>query len=122
MKTNITQLTIVDVQNLIQWKKYVAMVRRIILEGVQEHIVSKIHGKETPFTTWKKITEIFENIYDSRKMTLKNKVRKINMEKNDSILNFLTKFTQICDELGEVGVTIAKDDMVRLDLLSLPKS
>jgi len=42
-------------QNLSQWKKHVDKVRRIILEGVCDHIVSNIHGKETFFTMWKEI-------------------------------------------------------------------
>ena len=44
------------------------------------------------------------------------------MEVSDSIPNYLTKFTQCRDELGSVGITVAKDDMVSLDLLGLPKS
>ena len=35
-----------DAQNISQWKKYVSKVRRIILEGVQDHIVSNIHEKK----------------------------------------------------------------------------
>lgn len=31
-------------------------------------------------------------------------------------------FTQVCDELGGVGVTVSKDDLVRITLLGLPKS
>jgi len=34
-----------NAQNLDQWKKYLAKVSRIILEGVWDHIVSNIHGK-----------------------------------------------------------------------------
>lgn len=38
------------------------------------------------------------------------------------IPKYLTKFTQYYDELGSVGITISKDDMVSLSLLGLPKS
>jgi hypothetical protein len=34
---------------LAEWKKCVARARRILLEGVRDHIVSSLHGKETPF-------------------------------------------------------------------------
>jgi len=44
------------------------------------------------------------------------------MEEGDSIPNYLTKFTQCRDELGSVGITVAKDDIVSLSLLGLPKS
>ena len=38
-----------DVAALDAWKKKVKKCRRILLEGVKDHIVSKIHGKATPF-------------------------------------------------------------------------
>ena len=44
-----------DAQNLAKWKKCVVKVRQIILEGVRDHIVSSLHGKETPYVMWKKI-------------------------------------------------------------------
>ena len=44
------------------------------------------------------------------------------MEKNDTILVYLTKFVQCRDEIGSVGVTIADDDLASLALLGLPKS
>ena len=37
-----------DAANLDAWKKKVAKERRILLEGVQDHMVSIIHGKTTP--------------------------------------------------------------------------
>lgn len=38
------------------------------------------------------------------------------------IPKYLTKFTQCCNELGSVGITIVEDDMVSLALLGLLKS
>ena len=34
-----------DATNLDAWKKKVAKARRILLEGVRDHIVSSLHGK-----------------------------------------------------------------------------
>eukprot|EP00253_Pinus_taeda_P020201 PITA_20201 len=59
---------------------------------------------------------------DRRKLALKEKLRKIKMEKGDSIPKYLTKFTQCWDELGSIGVTIAEDNLVSLTILGLPKS
>ena len=44
------------------------------------------------------------------------------MEKNDTILVYLTKFVQCRDELGIVGISVSDDDFVSLALLGLPKS
>ncbi len=48
-----------DATELAEWKKCVARARRILLEGVQDHTVSSLHGKETPFSMWKTLKDIY---------------------------------------------------------------
>ena len=38
------------------WQKKIAKCRRILLEGVKDHIVSSLHGKATPYLMWKSLT------------------------------------------------------------------
>ena len=49
---------------LAEWKKCVARARRILLEGVRDHIVSSLHGKETPFSMWKTLKDLYQNSND----------------------------------------------------------
>jgi len=100
----------------------VAKARRIILDGVRDQIVSNLHVRDTPFAMWNELADLFQNSSDHRKLALMEKLRKINMEKGNSIPKYLTKFTQCRDELGSVKITVAKDDLVSLALLGLPKS
>ena len=53
---------------------------------------------------------------------LKDKLRKIKMEKGDTIPKYLMKFTQYRYELEIIGVTVVEDDLVSLTLLGFPKS
>jgi len=46
-------------QDLAEWKKCVAKARRIILKGVQDHIILNLHGKETPYTMSQALTDLF---------------------------------------------------------------
>jgi hypothetical protein len=71
---------------------------------------------------WKVLTDLFQNSSDHRKLALKDKIRKIKMEKGDTIPKYLMKFVQCWDELRSVGITVAADDLVILALLGLPKS
>ena len=87
------------------WQKKMAKCRRILLEGVKDHIVSSLHGKDSPYLMWKALTDLFQSKSDQRKLALKDKLRNIKMEKGDSIDKYLTKFTQCRDEMGSVGVT-----------------
>ena len=111
-----------DVALLDAWQKKIAKTRRILLEGVKDHIVSKIHGKATPLLMWKALKDFFQSRSDQRKLALKDKLRKIKMEKGDSIQKYLMKFVHYKDELGSVGVTVDDEDLVSLALLGLPKS
>ena len=81
-----------DVAVLDTWQKKIAKTRRILLQGVKDHIVSSLHGKATPFEMWKALSDLFQTSNDHRKLVLKDKLRKIKMEKGDSIPKYLTKF------------------------------
>jgi hypothetical protein len=118
----VTKPDAIDTANLDAWQKKVAKVRRILLEVVRDHIVSSLHGKTTPHAMWKVLTDLFQNSSDHRKLALKDKLRKIKMEKDDTIPKYLMKFVQCRDELGSVGITVAANDFVSLALLGLPKS
>jgi hypothetical protein len=83
---------VTNTANLDAWKKKVAKARRILLEGVRDHIVSILHGKTTPHALWKVLIDLFQNSSDHRKLALKDKLRKIKMEKADTIPKYLTKF------------------------------
>eukprot|EP00253_Pinus_taeda_P024896 PITA_24896 len=97
--------TSANAQELAEWKKFVARARRILLEGVQDHIVSSLHGKDTPFSMWKTLKDLYQNKNNQRKLELKDKLRKIKCEKGDTISTYLNKLTTCRDELGSVGIT-----------------
>ena len=118
----IPKLATTNAQELAEWKKCVAKARRIILEGVWDHIVSSLHGKDTLFSMWKTLKDLYQNNSDQRKLALKDKLQKIKMEAEDSIPKYLTKFTHCHDELGIVRITIINDDMVSLAPLGISKS
>ena len=79
------------------------------MEGVKDHIVSSLHRKSTPFLMWKALTYFFQSKSDQRKLALKDKLRKIKMEKGESIPKYLTKFFHCKDELGSVGVIVDEE-------------
>jgi hypothetical protein len=108
--TDVSKPDATNTTNLDAWQKKVAKARRILLEGVGDHIVSSLHGKTTPYAMWKVLTDLFQNSSDHRKLALKDKLRKIKMEKGDTIPKYLMKFVQCRDELGSVGITVAADD------------
>ena len=108
-----------DVSQFRDWQKKTAKCRRILLEGVRDHIMSSLHGKASPYLMWKELIYLFQSKSDQRNLVLKDKLRNIKCEKGDSMPKYFTKFTQCRDELGSVGVTGDDEDLVRLALLGL---
>lgn len=70
---------------------------------------------------WKTLTELSENGMDARKLALRDKLKKICMQKNETIPHYLSRFTQSQDEIGGVGENIPSLELVSLALIGLPK-
>ena len=82
---DIPKPTTADSQLLDARQKKVAKVRRILLVGVRDHIISSLHGKATPYAMWEAFTDVFQCSSDQIKLALKDKLRKIKMEKGNTI-------------------------------------
>ena len=50
---DVPKMDATDTANLDAWKKKMVKVRRILLEGVRDHIVSSLHRKTTQHAMWK---------------------------------------------------------------------
>ena len=48
-----------NAQELAEWKKCVVKARRIILQGVRDHVVSILHVKDTSFSMWKTLKDLY---------------------------------------------------------------
>ena len=48
-----------DAATLDAWQKKTEKCRRILLEGVKDHIVSSLHGKASPLLMWKALIDLF---------------------------------------------------------------
>ena len=59
-------------------------------------------------TLQEKMTDLFENNNDQRKLALKDKLQSIKMQKIESIPQYRSKFTQCHDELGGIGVKVSR--------------
>ena len=92
INSDVPKPTSMDVALLDAWKNKVEKMISILLEGLRDHIFSSLHGKSNPFTMWKSLIDLFQSNSDHRKLALKDKLRKIKMEKGENIPKYLTKF------------------------------
>jgi 2-phosphoglycerate kinase len=95
--------------------------RRIIVDGVKDHIIPHLFGKKTMKDMWKALVKLYQSDNKSRKMLLREKLRSMKMDKGESVVTYLTKFTQIRDELATVREVVDETELVRITLNGFTK-
>lgn len=60
------------------------------MEGVKDHVVLSLHGKKTSYAMWKTLIELFKSSSYARKLQLKYKLKDIQMQKNETIVQYLS--------------------------------
>jgi len=91
----------IDAAKAMAWQKKTEKCRRILLEGVKDHIVSSLHGNASPYLMWKALIDLFQSKSNQRKLVLKDKLKNIKCENGDSMPKYLMKFTQ-CQDISNL--------------------
>jgi 2-phosphoglycerate kinase len=95
--------------------------RRIIVDGVKDHIIPHLSGKKAAKEMWDALVKLYQPNNQNRKMLLREKLRSTKMAKGESVVTYLTKFTHIGDELAGVGEAVNKTELVRIALNAFTK-
>jgi hypothetical protein len=96
-------------------------VHRIILDGVKDHLIPHLAEKKTVKEMWDALKNLFEAKYENREMALKAKLHDTKMGKEESVSSYLTRVTQVKDELAIVGEVTSDSKLVRIALNGFTK-
>ena len=72
---------------------------RVILDAVKDHIVPHVSRKDHAFEMWEALTKLYQSTNENKKMVLKEKLRCVKMIESESVTSYLTRVTQIQNEL-----------------------
>ena len=93
----------------------------MILDGVKDHLIPHLAEKKTAKDMWDTLNQLFEAKNENRKMALKDKLHNVKMNKDEGVASYLTRVTQIKDELAAVGDIIPYLELVRVALNGFTK-
>lgn len=110
---------LIDVEQLANYNKEMAREKWLILDGVQDHIVSHFVAKNTTKETWDAIASLYQNPSEHQKTFLKEKLRNVHMQKGEGINPFLTKILESQDEITFIGESPPTAKLMRLVLNSV---
>ena len=61
---------------------------------------------------WDALTNLFQSSNENRKMVLREKLKSIKMAKAEGLIPYLTRFSQVRDELAAVGEVVPDSELV----------
>ena len=102
---------------LATYKKMNMKARGIILDAIKDHVIPHVAGKSNAFEMWASLTKLYQSSNENRKMVLREKMRNIKMAETESVSSYLTRITQVRDELSAIGEAITDGELVRTSLL-----
>jgi hypothetical protein len=89
-----------DVVLMAEFRKRNIRAKRTILDAVKDHVIPHVSGKDFTFQMWQSLCGLYQSPNQNRKMVLQEKLRGTKMTKTDTVTSFLTRFSQIRDELA----------------------
>jgi hypothetical protein len=105
-----------------EFKKKKNKEKRTICDGVRDHFIPHLTGKDYAFEIWDSLCKLYQSSNQNRKMVLQDRLKRIKMLDSESISSFLGRFTKIRDELAAIGEIVDPGFMVRttLNIFSKP--
>lgn len=104
------------------YKRNQGKARRIIYDSVKENLMPIITPLKTAKECFDTSIKLYETKAPSQNKLLKNQLRTLKIEKDESINPFFTKISQIKDQLLAIGIAVDDDDLVQIAIFGLPQS
>eukprot|EP00253_Pinus_taeda_P013157 PITA_13157 len=95
--------------------------KRLMLDGIKDHCIPHVRGKSNAHEMWTALSNLYQSTNENRKMVLKEKLKNIKMG-NDSAAGYLTKITNVRDELAAIGEAIPPTELVQIAVNGLSRS
>jgi hypothetical protein len=92
-----------------------------ICDGVRDHIIPHMTGKDYEFDMWEFLCKIYQSPNQNWKIVLQDNLRCIQMLNSESVTSFLGIFTQIRDDIASIREIVDPEFMVRTTLKNFTK-
>ena len=91
------------------------------MDGVKDDIVPHLSSKKTTLEMWKALESLYQSKNENRRMVLQERMSSTKMTKGEGVVPYLTRLTQIRDELGVVGSKTDNEELVWIALNGFSK-
>jgi hypothetical protein len=94
----------------------------IIVDSIKDHLIPYISHLDSSKKMYDALTNLFSIRNIGQVMSLKNELRDMKMNNDNSITSYFVRISQIRDQLQDIGETISEKELVNIVLNGLPKT
>jgi S-adenosylmethionine synthetase len=94
----------------------------IIVESVKDHLIPYISHLDSSKKMYDALTNLFSVKNIGQVMSLKNELRDMKMNDDDSITSYFVNISQLRDQLKDIEDIISENKLVNIILSGLPKT
>jgi hypothetical protein len=87
--------------------------RRIILDVMKYHLIPHMSEKKLAKDMFVALSNVFQKRNTNRIMVLRDNIKDTKMTKLDTVTNYLTNITPVCDQLAVFVEVVSNDKLVR---------
>jgi 2-phosphoglycerate kinase len=73
------------------------------LDGVKDHVIPHLAEKKSAKDIWDALTKLSQSDNENNKMAVRDKLHSTKHSKGESVTSYLTRITQVRDEMEAVG-------------------
>ena len=84
-------------------------------------MIPHISSKTRAYQMWDALTSLFQSSNENRKMVLREKLKSIKMGKAEGVISYLTRISQVRDELATVGEVVPNAKLVKTTMKEVSK-
>lgn len=107
---------------LVEFKKKNIKAKRIILDSVKDHIILHVSGRDFAYLMWESLSNLYQSLNQNRKMVLREKLRSTRMAKGELVTAYLTRVSQVRDELATMGEIVDSAELIKVALNGFSKT
>ena len=76
---------------------------RIIADSIKDNLISQVSSRRTPKEMFDALSSLFEGRNINRRMTLKNQLKSVKVQKSKTMQSYFTRVSQNEEQLKAIG-------------------
>ena len=105
----------------VKHKKDMIKVKRIIANSIKDQLISQVSSENTPKEMFDALTNMFEGKNIDRRMTLRNQLKGVKIQKTKTIQSYFSRVSQIKEQFEAIGDMVEEEEVVMTTLNGLPR-